>query len=124
MTNRKPHQVHPLFEAIEPLLDSIGGEVIAPSDMTNGDLEVVWEGATIGAIRLGSLSGALDRMVAHIEAELGAQLEHLDRIDKQRAVRMLDEQGAFLLRKSIDDVADRMGVSRITIYNYLTAARG
>jgi predicted transcriptional regulator YheO len=36
---------------------------------------------------------------------------------------MLDEQGAFLLRKSIDDIADRMGVSRITVYNYLSQSR-
>jgi len=123
MTSRKTTQVHPLFEAIEPLLDIIGGEVIASPDLVDGDLAVVWEGATIGGIRLGSLVQALDRMVAHIETEMGAPLEHLDRIDKQRAVRMLDDQGAFLLRKSIDQVADRMGVSRITIYNYLTAVR-
>ena len=38
-------------------------------------------------------------------------------------VRMLDEQGAFQLRKSIEYIADVMGVSRITIYNYLNAIR-
>jgi predicted transcriptional regulator YheO len=36
-------------------------------------------------------------------------------------VRLLHERGAFLLRKAADDVADTMGVSRITIYNYLNA---
>lgn len=115
---------HPVFQAIAPLLDTIGGVVVDPEDAVEGDLPIVWESETIGAVRLGSLSGALDRMVSHIEAELGAPLQKLDRVDKQRAVRMLDDQGAFLLRKSIDEVADRMGVSRITIYNYLTAVRG
>ena len=38
-----------------------------------------------------------------------------------RAVRMLDEQGAFTLRRAVEDVADAMNVSRITIYNYLKA---
>jgi predicted transcriptional regulator YheO len=36
-------------------------------------------------------------------------------------VRLLDERGAFQLRKSIEDVADALGVSRITVYNYLNA---
>ena len=34
---------------------------------------------------------------------------------------MLDERGAFLLRGAVDDIATAMGVSRITIYNYLNA---
>jgi predicted transcriptional regulator YheO len=54
---------------------------------------------------------------------MGASLGELDRVEKQIAVRKLDEQGAFLLRKSIEYVADVMGVSRITIYNYLNAIR-
>ncbi len=36
-------------------------------------------------------------------------------------MRLLDERGAFTLRKSIEDVADALGVSRITVYNYLNA---
>ncbi len=40
---------------------------------------------------------------------------------KQAAVRLLEERGAFLLRGAVEDVAETMGVSRITIYNYLSA---
>jgi len=115
---------HPLFVAMEPLLAIVGGEIIEPDKLDTGDISIVWEGATVGGIRLGSLNDALDRMVAHIETELGAPLADLGRTAKQDAIRMLDEQGAFLLRKSIDDIADRMDVSRITIYNYLTHVRG
>ena len=70
------------------------------------------------------LRNALDRIIWSIEIEMGARLEELDRSEKQAAVRLLDESGAFLLRRSIEDVAERMGVSRITIYNYLNAMRG
>ena len=38
-------------------------------------------------------------------------------------MRLLEERGAFQIRKSIEDVADAMGVSRITVYNYLNAIR-
>ena len=41
---------------------------------------------------------------------------------KQLAVRMLDDRGAFALRRSVESVADAMNVSRFTIYNYLNAA--
>jgi hypothetical protein len=113
-----------VLKAIEPLLEAIGGDPIAPGDLEAGDIPIEWEGQTVGGVRLPPLSHALELLVARIETELGAPLSDLDRVEKQIAVRMLDEQGAFLLRKSIEYVADVMGVSRITIYNYLNAIRG
>ena len=68
-----------------------------------------------------TLHGALDSMMRAAEREVGAEPENWTRQDKQRVVRMLDERGAFLLRGAVDDIADAMGVSRITIYNYLHA---
>ena len=67
------------------------------------------------------LHGALDRLIDAVEAELGGRLPELGREDKQRAVRLLDERGAFTLRRAVEQVADAMGVSRITVYNYLNA---
>jgi uncharacterized protein YqgV (UPF0045/DUF77 family) len=69
------------------------------------------------------LKGALPRMLAEAAAGLGAPLGDLSREAKQRVVRELDERGAFTLRRSIEDVADALGVSRVTIYNYLDAIR-
>ena len=85
-----------IFAAMTPLLDAIGGDPVGPDEMVSGD----------------------------IQSDLGSPLADLDRVGKQIAVRMLDEQGAFLLRKSIEYVADAMDVSRITIYNYLNAIKG
>lgn len=70
---------------------------------------------------LPSLHGALDRLIESVERELGGKLPQLSREDKQRAVRLLDDAGAFTLRRSVEDVADALGVSRITVYNYLNA---
>ena len=68
-----------------------------------------------------ALHGALDRLIESVEKELGGSLKELSRNDKQRAIRLLDERGAFILRRAVEDVADAMAVSRITVYNYLNA---
>ena len=70
----------------------------------------------IAVVRLPPLHGALDRLVDGVERDLGGRLAELSREDKQRAVRMLDERGAFVLRRAVEDIADAMGVSRITVY--------
>ena len=63
---------------------------------------------------------AFDAGVAEEQA-LDTVLPSLSREEKQRAIRLLDERGAFILRRAVEDVADAMGVSRITVYNYLNA---
>jgi len=64
-------------------------------------------------------AGPLDRVIAEVEAEFGGPLSELSRADKQRAVRLLEERGAFEMRKSVPTVAEALGVTRFTVYNYL-----
>ena len=71
-----------------------------------------------------SLHHALEAMMRAAEREVGSEPKQWTRDDKQQVVRMLEQRGAFLLRGAVDDVADAMGVSRITIYNYLNAIEG
>jgi hypothetical protein len=112
-----------VLEAIRPLVEATGSSFIAVDDADRMDVAIVWDGEAIAYVRIGSLSEALDTLISRIEEELGAPLPDLDRSGKQSAIRMLDERGAFQLRKSIEEVADLMQVSRITIYNYLNAIR-
>ena len=86
-----------------------------------GDLGIDWDGHTVGYIRGSELHGALDRLVHIVELDIGASLADMDRSQKQVAIRRLDEQGAFLLRGAVEDVASMMGVSRVTLYSYLNA---
>ena len=72
--------------------------------------------------RTNSIHGALDRMLLEIEVEMGQAIEAMDREAKQKVVQLLQERGAFALRGSVEDVADHLGVSRFTIYNYLNAS--
>ncbi len=116
---------HPLLVAVAPVAEAVGGCVVGASDVGPGDVPLVWEGVVVGGVRLsGELHGARDRLIASVERELGAPLPQLSREDKQRAVRLLDERGAFTLRKAVEDVADALGVSRFTVYNYLNSAPG
>jgi uncharacterized protein YqgV (UPF0045/DUF77 family) len=90
--------------------------------LANGATAVqVRMGETPATARFGDLHDALSQMVAAVEEQLGAPLSELSREQKQAAVRILDQRGAFLLRKAVESVGDMMGVSRITIYNYLNA---
>ncbi len=73
---------------------------------------------------VGSLQNALIDMVRAAERDTGTAANEWDRAQKQAVVRTLHERGAFLLRGSVDDIAEIMGVSRITIYNYLNAIDG
>lgn len=113
---------HPLAKAIEPLVEAIGAEVVPSDQIEEGDITLTWDGQPAIGVRLEHIV-SLDRLITTVEAQLGATLTELDRGEKQRAVRMLDERGAFRLRKSIEDVGEAMGVSRITIYNYLSALK-
>jgi hypothetical protein len=113
--------MHPLIRSVKPVLDALGASFVAPDDMEASDVPLVWDGRTIAGVRMPPLHGALDRLIDAVEAQLGGPLPLLSREDKQRAVRLLDERGAFILRRAVEDVADAMGVSRITVYNYLNA---
>lgn len=115
-------QTHPLASAIQPLVDAIGGSIIPPEDIEDGDIGLDWEGERVVGVRLVDIV-SLERLIATIEEQLGSPLAELDRADKQRAVRMLEERGAFRLRRSIEQVGIVMEVSRITIYNYLNATK-
>jgi len=111
--------VHPLLAAVQPLVDAIGASVVEPAEMGDGDIPLVWDDRVVGAVRLPEISRDIDWYLGSVERDLGAPLGALDREDKQRAVKMLNERGAFQLRRSVEQVAEVLGVSRFTVYNYL-----
>ncbi|HEY5663347.1 MAG TPA: helix-turn-helix domain-containing protein [Ilumatobacter sp.] len=112
---------HPLLRAVRPVVEAVGATLVSPAEQEPSDVPLMWEGEIVAAVRMPPLHGALDRLIDTVETELGGRLPELSREDKQLAVRLLDERGAFILRRAVEDVADAMGVSRITIYNYLNA---
>ncbi|MEM9520141.1 MAG: helix-turn-helix domain-containing protein [Actinomycetota bacterium] len=122
---------HGLEPELGPFATTIHGPAGLVTDAVRDMSRVALEhGATAVQVRMGDspsvarfgdLHDALGQMVAAVEQQLGAPLAELSREQKQAAVRILDQRGAFLLRKAVESVGDMMGVSRITIYNYLNA---
>jgi hypothetical protein len=106
---------------LQPLMSATGAEFIPAEAAQLGDITLQIGAEVLGAVRLPALHGALDRVIESVERELGGKLKELSRDRKQVAIRLLDERGAFMLRRAVEDIADAMGVSRITVYNYLNA---
>jgi hypothetical protein len=119
-----------LAEALAPLLHRIGGEVVAPEAARADDVAVALAGGPVVHVRLpgsagdaaaesADLSDGLARLIADVERELGGPLAEQPRAGKQLAVRLLEERGAFEMRRSAETVAEALGVTRFTVYNYL-----
>ena len=122
-----------LEEALAPLLRRVGGEVVPDGTARPDDVPVAVKGGPVLHVRLPSattpattsdaepadLSDGLARLIADVERELGGALAALPRDGKQRAVRLLEERGAFEMRRSAETVAEALGVTRFTVYNYL-----
>lgn len=113
-----------LAEALRPLLERVGA-VVVHDDPQADDVPITWRGTTMHVRVLGEqdLSDGLARLIQAVETELGGDLAKLPRAEKQHAVRLLEERGAFEMRHSAETVAEAMGMSRFTIYNYLNRIR-
>ncbi len=120
-TLRDVSEPHALVVALQPLIDAAGATIVEPADLAGSDVPLVWTGTTVAGVRLPAIHGSLDRLIAIVEAELGGALPTLTRPGRQEAIRRLDELGAFVLRRAVEDIAEAMGMSRITVYSYLNA---
>lgn len=126
-----------LIEAVRPLVDRLGATFIDPADVTGDDVPLAWRGTVVAAVRLAGGTdpganndtdakpdeGGLTGILADVQREFAEPLHELARPEKQRAVRLLEEAGAFSYRKSVETVASALGVSRFTVYNYLNRDR-
>ncbi|WP_446040270.1 helix-turn-helix domain-containing protein [Streptomyces sp. SID1121] len=113
---------HPLVAAVKPLVDAMGGELMAAAEAEPDDVVLAWEGEEVLAVRLPQLSESLDHILAALERRHGMPLAELDRKSKQSVVRILEARGAFSVRHGVETVASALGVSRFTVYNYLNYA--
>jgi hypothetical protein len=116
---------HPLVTAVHPLTDALGATVLPAAERSEGDIPLRWEGELVAVVRLPAAAATtgLAALIGEVERELGGPLRELSRRDKQRAVRLLEERGAFEWRRAVETIAEAIGVTRFTVYNYLNRDR-
>lgn len=66
------------------------------------------------------LTDLFESAVEHI----GKPLPFMRKNDRVEMIRFLNEKGAFSIHKGIPIIADKMNISRYTIYNYLREIKG
>lgn len=69
------------------------------------------------------LVAVMDSMISDAMHEIGRPLENMSRDDKITVLERLDQRGATQMRKSVEAIAKRLGISRVTAYSYLEEAR-
>lgn len=66
---------------------------------------------------------AMEEIVNGVIRENPKPITLMEKEDKVKIVKQLDNRGVFLVKGAIDFVANVLGVSRYTIYNYLDEVR-
>lgn len=69
------------------------------------------------------LTSVLDAMIVDAVREGGTPVERMTRQERIAILVRLDAQGALRMRKAVDKIAARLGISRVTVYKYLDEAR-
>ena len=70
-----------------------------------------------------NVNDLLDELLAESVALVGRPVQIMTREDKVKAIRFLDQAGAFLITRSGDKVCRYFGISKFTLYGYLDEAR-
>jgi predicted transcriptional regulator YheO len=65
----------------------------------------------------------LETLIRNAIASTGKDIADLTREEKVRIVAYLEDKGAFLIRYSVERVAELLGMTKYTIYNYLDEIR-
>lgn len=55
----------------------------------------------------------IDRIISNFASD------DLKRKEKIKLIKFMDEKGIFLIKGSVDKVADKLGISKVTVYSYL-----
>lgn len=67
-----------------------------------------------------NLDDLLEKIFIKAQEKLGKPIGKMKKDDKLELVRYLQKKGIFLVKGNIDKIANKLNVSRYTIYNYLS----
>src|SRR5699024_9912178 len=70
-----------------------------------------------------NIEEVFENMIDNTLFETDVPTDELSRDEKIAVIKTLDEKGAFLIQGSVERVAEILGVTKQTIYNYLEVIR-
>lgn len=70
-----------------------------------------------------SIDQTLDALYENALEYIGKPVPLMNKEDRVRIIKFLDEKGAFSIHKSIPIISEKMNISRYTVYNYLKEIR-
>jgi len=66
-----------------------------------------------------NINDIVDRLINESVAFVGKPVAYMDKDDKIKAIKYLDDKGALLVKKSGDKIAQFFSISKFTLYSYL-----
>jgi predicted transcriptional regulator YheO len=70
-----------------------------------------------------NVGDVIDEVIREEQVKLGHTIDRFDRAERLEILRALDRRGVFSVQRSVPQVADYLGVSRVTVYAYLREVR-
>jgi len=67
-----------------------------------------------------NLDDLLERVFVKAQEIVGKSIAQMQKDDKLEVIRYLQKKGVFLVKGNIDKIANKLNVSRYTVYNYLS----
>jgi predicted transcriptional regulator YheO len=61
----------------------------------------------------------METMLNNAIREVEKPIPYMEKDDKIEVIKYLDQKGAFMIKGAVDHAAEKLNVSRYTIYNYL-----
>ena len=65
----------------------------------------------------------LEDSIKDAQLMIGKSYASMDKSDKQRFIKYLDDRGIFLISKSTQRICELLDIAKCTLYNYLDLAR-
>lgn len=77
----------------------------------------------VNEVFVNNVNDVLDILIQEAQDHVGKPVAHMNKEEKKKGIKYLDQKGAFLIKKSGDKVCSYFGMSKYTLYNILEEVR-
>ena len=70
-----------------------------------------------------NVSDLLDQLIQEAQEQVGKPVAAMTKEDKTRLIQLLDQKGAFLIKKAGEKICSYLNISKYTLYSYLEESK-